>query len=99
MGADVMIVGDQSDLNVYKTAGEDGGEVGCCGPAKKKEEALGCGGGGAETNETNGKLEDVNLNEWAGEYFSVFFLDALRSRWNADCYPGSYKIYAVKPKT
>ena len=66
--ADVMIVGDQSDLNVYKTASTDGEEVGCCGPASKK--ATSCSDGSTSGGRDD-ELKDLDLNEWAGEFLIV----------------------------
>ena len=56
-----MIVPDRSDLNVYKTASKDGGEVGCCGPNSSD----GCGNKKREV--VSADLKDVDLNEWAGK--------------------------------
>ncbi|KAG8527772.1 uncharacterized protein KY384_007926 [Bacidia gigantensis] len=66
---DVLIVPDQSDLNVYKTASKDdpgaSKETGCCGS--------GCGGnvslsGDEKSVVEDAKWADVDFNEWAGSY-------------------------------
>ena len=59
-----MIVPDRSDLNVYKTASKDGGEVGCCGPSSSGK-TNGCGSKKREVVDAD--LKDVDLNEWAGK--------------------------------
>ncbi len=68
MIADVLIVADQADLNVYKTANQDdvkdGAKVGCCGPGSGEKSSCGSSGDGAGW--------DVDFNEWAGKYL---FLD------------------------
>lgn len=61
---DVMIVPDRSDLNVYKTASKDGGEVGCCGPSSS-EQTSGCGNKKREV--VSADLKDLDLNKWAGK--------------------------------
>ena len=47
--ADILIVADQSDLNVYKSADKDdmnsSTKVGCCGPGNAKKSPC-CSGGG-----------------------------------------------------
>ena len=59
-----MIVGDDSDLNVYKTAGGEGTDIGCCGPINTKQPS--CSGGKGHDREAE-QLKDLDLNEWAGE--------------------------------
>lgn len=61
---DIMIVGDNSDLNVYKTAGVDGTEAGCCGPVSTKKPSC-CGG--KKTDGEDELLKDLDLNQWAGK--------------------------------
>ncbi|KAL8795587.1 MAG: hypothetical protein Q9195_002008 [Heterodermia aff. obscurata] len=82
---DILIIPDRSDLNVYKTQGEDGTNLGCCGPTIKDDTKSECCGSKESKSTCNGnngkaenddKLAEIDLNEWAG----------------------SYKIYAVKPK-
>ncbi len=59
-----MIVGDNSDLNVYKTAGVDGTEAGCCGPVSAEKPSC-CGG---KKSDDGGELfKDLDLNQWAGK--------------------------------
>ena len=66
MNADVLIVPDHSDLNVYRTASKDSNaEVGCCGPAGKAKSS-GCG---TKDVVEDAQLADVDLNEWAGMWF------------------------------
>jgi SAM-dependent methyltransferase len=80
---EVVVVEAGGDLNVYK-GGED----------ESKSEAMSscCGGGdGGVAEDMRKELQDVDLNEWAGEYeesdrsTATNFLTA------------SFKIYAVKP--
>ena len=59
-----MIVGDNSDLNVYKTASVDGTEAGCCGPVSAKTPSC-CGGKKADGGDE--LLRDLDLNQWAGK--------------------------------
>ena len=64
MVADVLIVPDQSDLNVYKSADKDdmknGAKAGCCGPGSAKNSPCYSAG------DAVGK--DVDFNEWAGKH-------------------------------
>lgn len=64
-----MIVGDNSDLNVYKTAGVDGSEAGCCGPVSTKKPSC-CGG--KKSDEGDELLRDLDLNQWAGKQLLSF---------------------------
>ena len=64
-----MIVGDNSDLNVYKTAGVDGTEAGCCGPVSAKKQSC-CGG--KKSDEGDELLRDLDLNQWAGKLLLSF---------------------------
>ena len=70
--ADILIVADQSDLNVYKSADEDdvngAAKVGCCGPGSAKKSSCGNGGGGIVAEKEDGEFKDVDYNEWAGEH-------------------------------
>ena len=71
------MIPDQSDLNIYKTQGEGGTNLGCCGPTIKEDTKVGCCGSSKETKPTWGgsngvlengdKLAQVDLNEWAGK--------------------------------
>ena len=74
---DILIVADQSDLNVYKSADKDdvngGTKVGCCGPVSAKKSTCCGGGGGVVGEKEDGKLEDdVDFNEWAGEHSFIW---------------------------
>ena len=66
LDTDILIIGDQSNLNVYKTASEDNSAVGCCGPSEQGKSS--CQNGG-DAVRLEGSLKDVDLNEWAGECF------------------------------
>lgn len=63
MTADILIVADQSDLNVYKSADKDdmenGAKAGCCGSGSAKKSPCYSG--------DNAVGKDVNFNEWAGK--------------------------------
>lgn len=65
MTADILIVADQSDLNVYKSADKDnmknGAKAGCCGSGSAKKSPCYSG--------DNAVGKDVNFNEWAGKQF------------------------------
>lgn len=69
---DIMIVGDNSDLNVYKNAGVDGTEAGCCGPVSAKKQSC-CGG--KKSDGGDDLLRDLDLNQWAGS-FKIFAVKA-----------------------
>ena len=73
--ADILIVADQSDLNVYKSADKDdkngGTNIGCCGPVSAKKSSCCSGGGGNVEEKEDGEWKDVDFNEWAGEHFSI----------------------------
>ena len=74
--ADILIVADQSDLNVYKSADEDdmnnATKVGCCGPGSAKKSPC-CSGDDAIVEEKeDGKWKDVDFNEWAGKHSSIW---------------------------
>ena len=71
--ADILLVADNSDLNVYKTADKDGKQVGCCGPASQGKSSC----SGSNTSTTNGLPEDIDLNEWAGKVSSYLEVTAL----------------------
>ena len=64
MVADILIVADQSDLNVYKSADKDdmknGAKAACCGPGSAKKSPC------YSADDAVGK--DVNFNEWAGKH-------------------------------
>ena len=64
MVADILIVADQSDLNVYKSADKDdmenGAKAGCCGPGSAKKSPC------YSSDDAVGK--DVDFNEWAGKH-------------------------------
>ncbi|KAL8943426.1 MAG: hypothetical protein Q9216_001064 [Gyalolechia sp. 2 TL-2023] len=60
-----LIVADNSDLNVYKTASKDNEVLGCCGPASKSASSH-CGSKDEEKKIE--KQKDVDLNEWAGSF-------------------------------
>ena len=99
MTADILIVTDQSDLNVYKSADKDdvngGTKVGCCGPGSAKKPSC-CGvGDGMAGEKEDGKEIDVDFNEWAGEHLFVWteFATLLMLTFAL----GSFKIYAIKP--
>ncbi|KAL9005925.1 MAG: hypothetical protein Q9188_001339 [Gyalolechia gomerana] len=62
---DTLIVADNSDLNVYKTASEANEVLGCCGPASKS--ASSCCGSKDEEKKVE-KQKDIDLNEWAGSF-------------------------------
>ncbi|KAL9029930.1 MAG: hypothetical protein Q9196_001878 [Gyalolechia fulgens] len=62
---DTLIVPDNSDLNVYKTASKDNEVLGCCGPASKS--ASSCCGTKDEGKKVE-KQKDIDLNEWAGSF-------------------------------
>lgn len=64
MTVDTLIVADNSDLNVYKTASEANEVLGCCGPASKS--ASSCCGSKDEEKKVE-KQKDIDLNEWAGK--------------------------------
>lgn len=91
--ADTLIVADQSDLNVYKTANKDDKKssvgAGCCGPGSKEKSPC---YSSDDTVRGDGKWRDVNFNEWAGEYSSVRKCGATE----AHILSGSFKVYAVK---
>ena len=75
--ADILIVADQSDLNVYKSADKDDvdsvSKVGCCGPGSAKKSTCCSGGGGGMVGEKeDGKWKDVDFNEWAGEHSFIW---------------------------
>lgn len=61
-GVDILIIPDESDLNVYKTAAKDNSGVGCCGSSESKSSS-GCSGRGEVKK---GEASDIDLNEWAG---------------------------------
>ena len=65
INADIVIVADKSDLNVYKTASENGTEVGCCGPASQGKSSC---NGDSNAIDMGKELGDVDLNEWAGKH-------------------------------
>ncbi|KAL6715358.1 hypothetical protein ACLMJK_007624 [Lecanora helva] len=62
---DILIILDQSDLNIYKTANEKGEAIGCCGPV-----STGCCGSGQNESSTKEevKIKDLDLNEWAASF-------------------------------
>ena len=64
-------MGDNSDLNVYKTASTSGAEVGCCGPVSAKANSC-------ASNKTSGGsddvLKDLDLNEYAGQSSSFLLM-------------------------
>ncbi|KAL8948588.1 MAG: hypothetical protein Q9222_005239 [Ikaeria aurantiellina] len=62
---DVLLVPDNSDLNIYKTADQGFNEAGCCGPASTAKSSC-CGSG--TTKPMDGQPSDTDLNEWAGSY-------------------------------
>lgn len=66
--ADITIVGDNSDLNVYKTAGVDGTDAGCCGPVSANKSSC-CGG--KETDGGDELSRDLDLNHWAGKLLPI----------------------------
>ena len=72
--ADVLIVPDRSDLNVYKTASKDGGEVGCCGPKSSSDNTTSGCGNQKKREVVSADLKDIDLNEWAGKFFKFKFL-------------------------
>ena len=92
MIADILIVADQNDLNVYKTANKDGmknsTEAGCCGPGSEEKSPCYSGVVGED-----GKWRDIDFNEWAGEHSFVKKCGASE----AYIASGSFKIYAIKP--
>lgn len=57
--ADILIIADESDLNVYKTASKEDIGVGCCSGGK------GSSGGCGVKRKVDTK--DLDLNEWAGK--------------------------------
>ena len=67
MTADVLIVADQSDLNIYKTASKEKTALGCCSPESK---ASGCNAAVKRSS----KSENIDLNEWAGKRSQFNFL-------------------------
>ncbi|KAL8712734.1 MAG: hypothetical protein Q9220_002942 [cf. Caloplaca sp. 1 TL-2023] len=62
---DVLLVPDNSDLNIYKTADQGSNEAGCCGPASKAKITC-CGSN--DTKRTDEPPPDLDLNEWAGKF-------------------------------
>ena len=62
---DTMIIPDDSDLNVYKTANKDGAEAGCCGPSSSGKSS--CSSKKAPANKA-ASVENADLNEWAGSF-------------------------------
>ena len=69
---DILIVADQSDLNVYQSANKDdmknSTKAGCCGPNSAGKSP--CSSSDDMVGQ-NGKWRDVDFNEWAGEYSFV----------------------------
>ena len=61
----ILIVGDESDLNVYKNA-EEGAGTGCCGP-KTGDGRSSCGSGAKKAQDEK-TAEDINLNKWASKF-------------------------------
>ena len=72
MIADILIVADQSDLNVYKITSKDDMKnstgAGCCGTGS--EEKSSCYSGDDAVGE-DGKWSNVDFNEWAGKHSFV----------------------------
>lgn len=70
--ADILIVADRSDLNVYKTAKKDDkrntADAGCCGAGSEGKPS--CYSSDDVSGE-DGKWGDVDFNEWAGEHSFV----------------------------
>ena len=65
---DTLIVSDNSDLNVYKTADTAGSAgLGCCGPTESTKTSS-CGGSKSTKQKTD--VADLDLNEWAGKIYS-----------------------------
>ena len=99
MTADILIVADQSDLNVYKSADKDdmngGAKVGCCGPGSAKKSSCCSGGDGMVGEKEDGKEIDVDFNEWAGKHAIIWTEFAAEVKLTFA--PGSFKIYAIKP--
>ena len=97
--ADILIVADQSDLNIYKSADKDdmdsGTKVGCCGPGSAKKSPCCSGGDGMVGEEEDGKWKDVDFNEWAGEHSFIWKEFAAQVKLTFAL--GSFKIYAIKP--
>lgn len=62
---DTLIVADNSDLNVYKTASKNNEVLGCCGPASKS--TWSCSGSKNEEKKVE-KQTDIDLNKWAGSF-------------------------------
>ncbi|KAL8816663.1 MAG: hypothetical protein Q9191_008292, partial [Dirinaria sp. TL-2023a] len=64
---DILIIADQSDLNVYKTANKDDTKnstrPGCCGGGNEDKSPC-CGSVDAVVKD-DGKWRDVDFNEWA----------------------------------
>ena len=87
MTADVLIVADQSDLNIYKTASKEKTALGCCSPESK---VSGCNAAVKRSS----KSENIDLNEWAGKRSRFSFQTYL----GAYMFAASFKIYAFKPK-
>ena len=96
--ADILIVADQSDLNVYKSADKDdvnsGTKVGCCGPGSAKKSSCSSGGDGMVGEKEDGKWKDVDYNEWAGEH--LFMWTDFAALVKLTFALGSFKIYAIK---
>ena len=61
---DILIVADQSDLNVHKTASQGSTGIGCCGSTGQGKPSC---SGNNDAVKMDGKLDKVDLNEWAGE--------------------------------
>ena len=91
---DILIVADQSDLNVYRTANKDGMEnstgAGCCGNAN---EEVSSAFGTNDSGEKDGELANIDFNEWAGKLSTL--KDITRPQLIFEL--GSFKIYAIKP--
>ena len=77
MTTDVLVVADHSDLNVYKTADENGTQLGCCGPSKQGKSSCNGNNDGIEIGK---ELADIDLNEWAGKYLLSQFLACMASK-------------------
>ena len=96
---DILIVADQSDLNVYKSTDKDdengGTKVGCCGPVSAEKSPCCSGGGGDVGVKEDGEWKDVDFNKWAGEH--SFICPEFAAKVKLTFALGSFKIYAIKP--
>ena len=60
---DILIVPDQTDLNIYKTTSDDNTGIGCCGSGCNGKQSCASN----DVVKKDGKTRDIDLNKWASK--------------------------------